>query len=388
MNQILKTNFLVIIMLVFISEVEAQNYNTYYGGIVANCKYDSVNNKIAQFESYGLKNPGSAANINALNWLKNNYISYGYSDIVIDTFSYSGGSAYNLIVTKTGSLYPNTFVIVDGHYDTKTGPGANDNGSGISIILEVARLLKNVNTKYSIKFINFSAEELGLVGSSAYVNNVVGPQNLDIKVLLNIDEVGGINGQVNNTIVCERDESNPSANNVASANYTDTLARCVQLYSNLFTQISYAYASDYMPFQSQGEIITGLFESNQSPYPHTVNDVMANMDVNYVYEIAKASIGATLYFAEAIDPTGINEISDNTLIVYPNPANDLLKIDLGDFIVNNTNLKLIDVLGNELLIKHNINAREQIDISQLNAGIYFVAIENENSKLIKKIVVE
>src|SRR5690606_36400790 len=159
------------------------------------------------------------------------------TDIAIDTFDYIGNEAYNLIVTKPGTTYPNTFVVVDGHYDSKTGTGTNDNGRGTAIILETARLLQNINTDYAIKFIHFSMEEVGLVGSYHFVNNVAFPNGMDIRVLLNIDEVGGDITKTNNTIVCERDESNPTAANAASYAFTDTIAACVQLYSNLFTEI-------------------------------------------------------------------------------------------------------------------------------------------------------
>jgi aminopeptidase YwaD len=51
-------------------------------------------------------------------------------------------------------------VIICGHYDTIT-VRVSDNGSGTSIILEAARILKDVPTEYSIKFIHFSGEEQG-----------------------------------------------------------------------------------------------------------------------------------------------------------------------------------------------------------------------------------
>jgi len=280
----------------------------------------------------------------------------------------------------------NTYVIVDGHYDTKTGTGTNDNGSGVSIILEIARLLQNVNTEYSIKFINFSAEEVGLVGSWNYVNNTVIPDNLNIKVLLNLDEVGGINGMTNNTIVCERDESNPSSNNAASADFTDTLANCVGLYSSLLTEISYAYSSDYMPFQSNNEIITGLFEKNQSPHPHTTSDLKIYLDVNYVYEIAKASIGATLYFAVAYLNSGIKAENDYHFLVYPNPVHDVLNINLGDVPAKNTLLTLTNVLGETLIKKQMNSAIEQMNMTAFPSGIYYLSIESPGKRFSKKII--
>ena len=382
------------ILLVFftlssVQQTKAQSYNNFYGGIVNNTSFDSLQNNILDFASFGVKEVGTAANANALNWLINKYTAFGYTDIEIDTFTYSGDFAYNLIVTKTGTLYPNRYVIIDGHYDTKNGQGANDNGSGISIILETARLLKDIDTEFSVKFINFSAEEVGLVGSSHYVSNVVVPQNLDIKILLNIDEVGGVNGDVNNTIVCERDENNiPSTNNVTSANYTDTLARCMQLYSNLFTTISYAYSSDYMPFQSAGEIITGLFEENQSPYPHTVSDVFSNLDMNYVFEVAKGTVGASLYYAVALDSANsINELNQNNFVLYPNPASGFITIAFDQEKNVNGNLKIVNLLG-KVVYENNINeATIILDINPFASGIYYLIIESDGLNQTQKFMV-
>ena len=377
---------LLMITVLFNSSTFAQSYDSYYGSIVSQCSFDSIDANLTQFENLGVKEIGTAALDNTLNWLINKYTSYGYTNIEIDTFTYCSINAYNLIVTKQGTVYPNTYVIVDGHYDTSTGTGTNDNGSGVSIILETARLLQNINTKYSIKFINFSQEEVGFVGSWNYVNNTVIPTNLNIKVLLNIDEVGGVFGMVNNTIVCERDESTPFASNAASADYTDTLANCVSLYSNLLTEISYAYSSDYIPFQFNNEIITGLFEKNESTHPHTATDFKINMDVNYVYEIAKATIGASLYFAVAYLTTDIKQENKSNFSVYPNPAKDRLTINLGDIPLKNTTLKLVNVIG-ETVLEKQVNANsETLTISHLPAGVYSLIITTPTERFTEKIV--
>ncbi len=83
----------------------------------------------------------------------------------------------------------------------------SDNGSGTSILLEAARILKDVPTEYSIKFIHFSGEEQGLKGSYHYADNIAyqgSIRNLDIKLVFNIDQVGGQIGNNNTTITCEK----------------------------------------------------------------------------------------------------------------------------------------------------------------------------------------
>ena len=368
---------------------KAQSFNTFYGNVVNECVYDSVYQNLIQFENLGIKEPGTAALTNTLTWLISKYEEYGYTDIAIDTFDYIGNAAYNLIVTKPGTTYPNTFVVVDGHYDSKTGTGTNDNGSGTAIILETARLLKNINTDYAIKFIHFSMEEVGLVGSYHFVNNVAFPNGMDIRVLLNIDEVGGDITKTNNTIVCERDESNPTAANAASYAFTDTLATCVQLYSNLFTEISYAYASDYMPFQAKDYVITGFFEKNETPHRHQATDSIAYVDVPYVYEITKATIGSTMYFAVATDSTNsIDELNENNFSVYPNPANDRLTVRLNQENSLIQNLKIVNLLGESINEYKNLNKNSlTIDISRLKAGIYFLIIESKKEVIKKKFII-
>ena len=374
------------------SIVNAQSYNNYYGDIVNNYSSDTIHRYLVEFENLGVKEHGTPALQNTLDWLIEKYTNYGYTDIEIDTFNYSAQDDYNLIVTKQGSLYPNTYVIIDGHYDTKSGAGTNDNGSGIAVILETARLLQNVNTEYSIKFINFSGEEDGLIGSTNYVSNVVIPTNMDIKIVFNIDEVGGINGQTNNTIVCERDQNNiPSTNNATSWAYTDTLVNCIELYSNLMTEISYAYSSDYMPFQTQDKIITGLFESNHSPHPHSPTDLLINMDTNYVYEIAQGTIGASLYFAVAHQlPIGINDSDPNnqTINIYPNPTQNELNINLNELETQSSTILITNILGEPVLQKKVENKLEKLNVSFLPSGIYSVTINSSNFRFTEKLIVK
>ncbi len=368
---------------------KAQSFNTFYGNVVNECVYDSVYQNLIAFENLGIKEPGTAALTNTLTWLITKYQQYGYTDIVIDTFDYIGNEAYNLIVTKSGTTYPNTFVVVDGHYDSKTGTGTNDNGSGTAIILETARLLKNINTDYAIKFIHFSMEEVGLVGSYHFVNNVAFPNGMDIRVLLNIDEVGGDITKTNNTIVCERDESNPTATNAVSYAFTDTLAACVQLYSNLFTEISYAYASDYMPFQAKDYIITGFFEKNQTPHRHQATDSIAYVDVPYVYEITKATIGSTMYFAVARDSANlINELDENKFSIYPNPANDRLTVQLNSENSLIQNLKIINLLGETIDEYKELNKNStRINTNRLKVGIYLLIIESNEEVLKQRFII-
>lgn len=355
----------------------------------------NINNTLLEFSNLGVKTTGSTENTNAFNWLKNKYLSYGYtaSQMQEDPFSFWGGNSKNLVITKTGTVYPDKYIIICGHYDTIVGPGVSDNGSGTSILLEAARILKNVPTEYSIKFIHFSGEEQGLIGSYHYADNIAYQGNvrkLDIKLVLNIDQVGGQLGNNNNTITCEKDISGQSSNNAASASATQELAVCTGLYSPLQTFISNAYNSDYIPFEEKGYTITGFYERIKSNNEHSADDTLANIDPVYVFNVGKAAVGALQHFAVATTSNnvlGTQETTEQklseTVNIYPNPAKNLLTVE---FPTNTQqfNIEISDITGNTVLRSENQN---QVDTTPLVNGTYMVSIKTDRSHIIKKIII-
>jgi hypothetical protein len=78
---------------------------------------------------------------------------------------------YNVIAESKGGD-PNHVVVVDAHLDAIYGAGMLDNASGSATILDVAQQMKNVNPLNKLRFIWFGGEEVGLLGSSYYVNNL------------------------------------------------------------------------------------------------------------------------------------------------------------------------------------------------------------------------
>ena len=79
---------------------------------------------------------------------------------------------YNVIADIPGSEFPDEYVIVGGHIDSWDGAtGATDNGTGVATTLEAARILMKAGVKprRTIRFMVWSGEEQGLLGSAAYV---------------------------------------------------------------------------------------------------------------------------------------------------------------------------------------------------------------------------
>lgn len=91
---------------------------------------------------------------------------------------------------------PEEFILLSAHYDhlgiwqDELYPGANDNCSGVSALLELARVLKEeADLPYSIIFSFWSGEEMGLVGSNFFVNHPTIPLE-KIKLNINLDSIG------------------------------------------------------------------------------------------------------------------------------------------------------------------------------------------------------
>lgn len=101
----------------------------------------------------------------------------------------------NIIGIKKGTC--DKHIIIGAHYDTcapdpKTGApriGANDNASGVAMLLELAERLHDISTQHNIIFVAFGGEEKGCLGSMAFVNEMPF-KSADITEMINLDMVG------------------------------------------------------------------------------------------------------------------------------------------------------------------------------------------------------
>jgi Iap family predicted aminopeptidase len=122
----------------------------------------------------------------------------------------------NIIATREGESGKE--IIIGAHYDTCDNPGANDNASGVAVMLEVARKLKDVENNHTIRFIAFANEEppfyeTGGMGSMIYVKSAVA-RDPDIKGVIILDGVGSYPNGANYVYIAANPESMPLANTV------------------------------------------------------------------------------------------------------------------------------------------------------------------------------
>jgi hypothetical protein len=95
-----------------------------------------------------------------------------------------------------GIEQPDSFLVFSAHYDhlgamgkTAYFPGANDNASGVSMLLNLAKYYLKNPSRYSVAFLLFSGEEAGLLGSKYYTEHPLFPLK-EIKFLTNLDLLG------------------------------------------------------------------------------------------------------------------------------------------------------------------------------------------------------
>ncbi len=103
---------------------------------------------------------------------------------------------FDQVIVETEGGDPENVVMVGAHLDSvEEGPGINDNGSGISLLLTMAQRMARLpqDPRQKVRFAFWGGEEQGLVGSQYYAENLTEAEVEDISVMLNYDMIGSPN---------------------------------------------------------------------------------------------------------------------------------------------------------------------------------------------------
>jgi hypothetical protein len=210
-------------------------------------------------------------------------------------YNWSGYNLRNVVATKPGLIDPDDIYIVCAHVDSISNdpynyaPGADDNASGVTAVMIAADILSQYDFDYTIRFVTFTGEEQGLIGSHYYAqdayyegDNILGVLNLDM-IAYDSDA---------DSIIELHAGTMPGS--IAIANlFTDV----VDTYDiNLLPEIITASAtnrSDHASFWSYGySAILGIEDwDDLTPYYHTTSDQLSTLNIPYFTEFVKASVG-------------------------------------------------------------------------------------------------
>lgn len=180
----------------------------------------------------------------------------------------------NIIATKRGAS--DRAIVLGAHYDSvEVGKGANDNGSGTAVLLELARVLGTKSQNATLVFIAFDAEELGLIGSRHYVAGLSDDVRKKIVAMLNFDMLGGGSGGLG---LGGDGEVGRAARDAAEA--LKIPARNFRLGSNA--------SSDHAPFQNAG--IDTVFFSRDYDLLHTPQDTFDQVREQFLAEAGRVAV--------------------------------------------------------------------------------------------------
>ena len=127
-------------------------------------------------------------------YIRNAWSDLGY-EVTAQGYEAEGTRCENLSIEIAGRVPHTGIVLAGAHYDTVVGsPGANDNASGVAGILELARLLRDVETTATLRLVAFVNEEppffyFGRMGSGVYAE-AARARGDDIRIMLSLEMLG------------------------------------------------------------------------------------------------------------------------------------------------------------------------------------------------------
>lgn len=137
------------------------------------------------------RNPyyASAGHLFAREYIRSHFAKFG--EVLIHEFEVNGNIHQNLILQiESNSAKKRSPLIIGAHYDTVAGcVGADDNGSGVAVLLELAEYFSANPIKYPIQLIAFDMEEYGLLGSAAYADKIK-QENQKIRLMISLEMLG------------------------------------------------------------------------------------------------------------------------------------------------------------------------------------------------------
>ncbi|KAL0944538.1 peptidase family M28 [Colletotrichum truncatum] len=208
------------------------------------------------------------------------------------------------VFAETEGGDPENVIILGAHLDSVAwGPGINDNGSGVSLLLELFLALSKYSVKNKIRFAWWGAEEKGLIGSRYYVNNLPSAEADNILAYLNFDMVSkGYYGVFDGDGASYGVAAPPGSDVIQELFTADFVSKGINVTAARFTN-----GSDYASFwQVLSKPIGGLHTgtgSAQDPCYHQSCDDIKNTDLSQLTVNAKTT--AHVLSALALDGTNL-----------------------------------------------------------------------------------
>ena len=248
---------------------------------------------IQQITDFGPHPTGSTACELVGEYLYETLSSFQVS-VKYDSWRYKLHSGKNIVATLPGKV-SSDIVVVSAHYDTiSISPGGNDDGSGVAVVLAAAEILSHYSFNSTIRFVLFSGEEQGLLGSHEYVKNV---SRNDETIIgdLQLDGVGCASTSYDGSRIKHH------SNNVSfwMVDISKTIASTYQNEIELeVIGLPHVTFSDHQSFVEYNYDASYFWEYTLTPFYHTSEDTLEHMNMTYLAKVCKLTIGTLASLAE------------------------------------------------------------------------------------------
>jgi hypothetical protein len=241
-------------------------------------------------------------------------------DVSYHAYTWGDYEGRSVVAEKRGVVDPEQVYLITAHLDDMppgpSAPGADDNGSGSVAVMLAARLLAPRDLAYTVRFVLFTGEEYGLLGSDAYASDLAA-RGEDVRGVINLDMIGYNTGR-------------PVYEVFARSGYSTGAAESRQL-AALFAEMAPVYDLDLVPqeividdyplvggsdqwsFIARGHpaiLVSESFESGDfNPYYHEISDTVSNMDLDYYADLTRASIAALAHVGHILPDDEVGQLS-------------------------------------------------------------------------------
>jgi hypothetical protein len=263
-------------------------------GRVAEVATERIAAHAEALDGMGTKYIGTPGNAAAADYLIDRLREYGYQPDR-QAFETTEGRSANVIARLEGTVHPELVYTVSSHFDSvEEGPGADDNSSGTTALLEAARVLAEHPQPATIEFAFFSGEEAGLLGAVEYVRRAL-DAGKRILGALNNDMVGWTNDhRLDNTV------------RYSNAGIRDIQHAAAIGYSDLITYDAryYKFTDAHALFDAFGDVIGGIGSHPVlgNPNYHQPTDRLATVNQSLVTAVSRATLASLMLLASSPAP--------------------------------------------------------------------------------------
>jgi len=230
----------------------------------------------------------------AADWAKSRLESWGFVCAKLP-ISVGTGSSFNVVADISGTAASRRLVLVTAHLDSintdggvsAAAPGADDNGSGVAGVLEIAQILSSHSFDHDIRLVLFGGEEQGLHGSQQYVASLPQTERNRLDAIINMDMIATRNTPTLAVLLEGANVSQALMNDVAAA---------AGDFTSLTVQTSlHPFASDHVPFINAGlpALLTIEGSDSANHNVHTANDTLDKIHYPLAVEILKMNLAVT-----------------------------------------------------------------------------------------------